>query len=346
MTFLSNFSLSSMVCQPSCDVLQWVCDTEMAVQSRPTRKFTSKALILGQKHTTTSSKIPSEPYPIWSENNRKRVGRHVPLNPGPKTPTPDEREEKWIQTWRMKKVQATPHSFHPRFPSSYCWSFWRSTHKLYTSNALAVPKRESEEKQTQNLNMKIIFAKATSVAGTILMMGKDICSLAHPYSVTHRQAPLMFLRKISSPIGRRMLRESHSLFFWGSMCTLFCTPDCDNKQTNQEDASERYLILDPHGNECTSPSLSMLKRAKAGPTKSWHCFQVCSLPLYILALPLVPLIPRLLIKLCTQANTLSPLSGSRLPSALPAAKMCALCTSRYHRKMVSVQKELTKYFPE
>ena len=200
--------------------------------------------------------------------------------------------------------------------------------------------------QTQNLNMKIIFAKATSVAGTILMMGKDICSLAHPYSVTHRQAPLMFLRKISSPIGRRMLRESHSLFFRGSMCTLFCTPDCDNKQTNQEDASERYLILDPHGNECTSPSLSMLKRAKAGPTKSWHCFQVCSLPLYILALPLVPLIPRLLIKLCTQANTLSPLSGSRLPSALPAAKMCALCTSRYHRKMVSVQKELTKYFPE
>lgn len=229
MTSLQNFSLSSMVCQPSCDVLKWVCDTELPAQSRPTKKYTSKALIPGQKHGTTSSKIPSVPYPIWSENNRKKVGRHVPLNPGPNTPTPDEREEKWIQTWRMKKVQATPHSFHPRFPSNYCWSLWRFTHKALHKQCIGCAKmREREKKNKYSIQIwrssmpkGFFFCKATSVSHRILRMGKKICSPTLPHSVTHGQAPLMFLRKRSSPIGRKMVRERHSLFFRGGICTHF-----------------------------------------------------------------------------------------------------------------------------
>ena len=177
MTFLPNFSLSSTVCQPSCDVLKWVCDTELPAQSRPTRKYTSKALIPGQKHTTTPSKISSEPYPIWSENNRKKVGRHVPLNPGPNTPTPDERQEKWIQTWRMKKVQATPHFFHPRFPTVDHSE--GSPVKLYTSNALAVPKREREKKNKYSIQIwrsslpKGLFAKPPVWLVESLWWGKE-----------------------------------------------------------------------------------------------------------------------------------------------------------------------------
>lgn len=191
MTSLPNFSLSGMDCYPSCDVLQWVCDTEMPAQRRPTRKYNSKALIPGQTHTTTSSKIPSESYPIWRENNRKKVGRHVPLNPGPKTPTPDEREEKWNQTWRIKKVQATPHSIHPRFPSSYCWSLWSLTHKAVHEQCSGCAKtREWKKTNTRIQIWKSSLPKGFSVKPPVwvvqsLWQGKkSVLQLFHILSLT------------------------------------------------------------------------------------------------------------------------------------------------------------------
>lgn len=127
-----------------------------------------------------------------------------------------------------------------------------------------------EERQIQNSNTKVIFAKGSfgkgpGVAGTIHMSEREIYYPAFTHSLTHREGP--------SPIGRGRERERDQQV---SSSQGTYAPCFGPLVVMMRDASQRVLMSPWHsvtlilekvvtGNECTYPSLSVLTGAKGGP---------------------------------------------------------------------------------
>lgn len=88
---------------PSCDVLLWVCNTQVLRQGRTTKKLTCKAIFQDKAELLPRQNSLGSPSNLQMEN-RKEV---LPPHPGPSKPGPDERKNGKMNADTSDKERST-----------------------------------------------------------------------------------------------------------------------------------------------------------------------------------------------------------------------------------------------